>query len=182
LFSDSDLIFIDQLLNEKINAVNQTDFSKEWNSYLVSVYFEHRFELIGNLEDVLLINNKISKVRHKWSCFYIVNNDFTEVFDFMVLVSDFKLSIDTFRANSECFNLNIYVSEKLGASNSNDIVRIVKIARFIIMNEFGLEFDENDNFFLKKNARKPLHECAYIALSAIGSPASVSEIVDLRLI
>jgi len=64
----------------------------------------------------------------------------------------------------------------LGASNSNDIVRIVKIARFIIMNEFGLEFDENDNFFLKKNARKPLHECAYIALSAIGSPASVSEI------
>jgi len=41
LFSDSDLIFIDQLLNEKINAVNQTDFSKEWNSYLVSVYFEH---------------------------------------------------------------------------------------------------------------------------------------------
>jgi len=179
LFSDSDMIFIDQLLNEEINAVNQTDFSKEWNSYLVYVYFGHSFELIGNLEDVLLINNKNSKVRHKWSCFYIVNNDFTDVFDFLVLVSDFKLSLDSFRSKSEYFNINSYVSEKLSNSNSNDILRIVKIARFIIMNEFGLEFDENDNFLLQKNARKPLHECAYSALSAIGSPASVSDITSM---
>jgi hypothetical protein len=47
------------------------------------------------------------------------------------------------------------------------------------MNEFGLEFDENDNFLLQKNVRKPLHECAYSALSAIGSPASVSDITSM---
>lgn len=176
LFHDCDVVCIDQLLNEKINAVNQTDFSKEWNSYLIYVYFSHRFELIGLVEDVLFKKNNNKNGRHNWSSFYLVNNDLTEVFDFLLLVNDYKFALDSSGVNSIYFNINNYVIGKFGVSNSVDVLRISNIARFIIRHEFGHESDGNGNFLLQKNSRKPFHECVYVALETIGSQSSVSEI------
>jgi len=72
LFPDSDVIFIDHLLNEKINLFNQTDFCKEWNSYLIFVYFSHSFELVGLVEDVLFRKNQNKNLKSLKNPFYTI--------------------------------------------------------------------------------------------------------------
>jgi hypothetical protein len=47
------LIIIDDNLNNQINEVNNTNFSNEFNTFLIYSYISDKFDLIGEIEDVL---------------------------------------------------------------------------------------------------------------------------------
>lgn len=178
LIPESDIIYIDNVLNERINELNHTDFTKEWNSYLIYLYFNHSYTLVGQIEDVLFRKNYKNSGRHNWNYFYIINSELSELFDFVLLIDDFSNLIESDRLNDDCFSLSLYIGEKLGISNSEYGFRILELASFLISHEFGIESDGHGNYLLNNNAFLPLHQYAYNALSSIGSQASVTEIVN----
>jgi len=176
LIPESDIIYIDNVLNERINELNHTDFTKEWNSYLIYLYFSRSYTLVGQIEDVLFRKNYKNSGRHNWNYFYIINSELSELFDFVLLIDDFSNLIESDRLNDDCFSLSLYIGEKLGISNSEYGFRILELASFLISHEFGIESDGYGNYLLENNTVLPLHQYAYNALSVIGSQASVAEI------
>jgi hypothetical protein len=180
-FEDSDIIFIDQRINEKINSVNETEFSKEWNSYLIYLYYRFSYQLVGLVEDVLFRKNNKTSGRHNWNFFYVINEEISDCFDFVLFVNDLNLFLDSSAEENDCFNLSEYINNKLDESNIDCVPRILKISKFIIKHEFGLEFEPDDILLLTRKNYVPLYKCVLNVLNKYGSPMSVSEIASMVL-
>jgi hypothetical protein len=176
IFQSKNIIYIDELLNEKINSTNHTDFTVEWNSYLIYVYYSDTHELVGRIDDVLYRKNHISSGRHNWKSFYVVNREILKSIDLILFLNEFNLLLLEKRSSNISLNIEDYVVNKFRFVYSGDLLKLTQIIMFILRNEFELDIDYYGHLALKKNTSKPFHECVYTALSTIGTQASVSEI------
>lgn len=73
---------------DKINQSNNTNFSREFITYILSAYLKDSFSLVGNYEDVLQPKYSNSRTRHNWNNFYLVEKELSVEFDFTSFTND----------------------------------------------------------------------------------------------
>lgn len=175
---NQDFISIDEDLNNLINETNNTNFSNEFISYLMYVYLSDKFELIGNIEDVM--QNKPSNIRnrHNWGRFYLVNRNLCDEFDFEEFTDDIYRRLSERIEENYNFNFNSYLMNFLKNGNASMLSIISPIAEKIINQEFGLCIDLNDNIAFKRNTIKQGYEYAFEALEILEKPSKVTTITE----
>lgn len=170
------LINIEDDLNGLINGVNKTNFSNEFNSFIIYTYFSDKFDLFGEIEDVLLPRYFKSKERHNWENFYLVNKKISRLFSFDDFVNDLDKRLSERIEESYYFNFNSYLLNFSKSTNLDLLFIISKVAEKILNNEFGIHIDTDDNILFARNTLKQGYEYAYEALKLLGKPSKVNEI------
>ena len=172
-------ILIDKDLNHLINEFNNTNFSNEFISYLIYIYLSDRFDLVGNIEDVLQPKHFDSRNRHNWNNLYIVNRKISDEFDFNAFADDLENRLNERNEETYSFNLNSYLINFLKNENVLTLSFLSKIVENIINQEFEIFIDLNDSIVFKRNTVKQVSEYAINALAKIGMPSKLEEIYNL---
>lgn len=173
----SSLIKIDENLAEQINTRNETDFSKEFISYILSVYLNDNFIVIGNIEDILQAKYSTSRNRHNWSNIYIIGKELPKI-DFISLANDISKRKNERIEETYSFNFKSYLSRFMNNIDIESINLISPIVERIINSEFNLSVDIEDNLIFRRNTSKQAFEYSYEALEVLGKPSSVEEITQ----
>ncbi|MCB0540949.1 MAG: hypothetical protein KDE33_25790, partial [Bacteroidetes bacterium] len=171
-------IFIEDDLTVFLNESNDTNFSKEFITYLVYVYISDKFSLLGNLDDVLLPKYFSSRERHNWECFYLIDREVDKIFQFNDFANDIDKRINERIEETYKFNFKSYLSDFLRDDSFDLLEQVTEIAELILNNEFGIYLDLEDNIPFSRNSIKQAYEYAYEALKQLGKPAKVSEITS----
>lgn len=171
-------IFIEDDLTVFLNESNDTNFSKEFITYLVYVYISDKFSLLGNLDDVLLPKYFNSRERHNWECFYLIDKEVDKTFQFNDFANDIDKRLNERIEETYKFNFKSYLSNFLRDDSYDLLEQVTEIAELILNNEFGIYLDLEDNIPFSRNSIKQAYEYAYEALKQLGKPAKVSEITS----
>jgi len=174
---NSELIEVNEELVCQVNKHCKTNFSKNFISYILGIYLNGSYMLVGNIEDVLQpkATNNIS--RHNWNNFYIVNNKL-EKFDFTSFADDIDERLSERLEETYLFNFKSYLSKFICNPDIELIELAFPIAEKILNDEFGLCLDINDNVVFERNTFKQAFEYAYEALELLGKPSKVEEITQ----
>ena len=173
---DQYLIDIDDYLNNLINGANKTNFSNEFNTFIIYTYISDKFDLIGEPEDVLQPKYFISRERHNWNNFYLVNKKISGLFNFLDFANDLSKRSNDRIEESYNLNFNSYLLNFTTSTNLDLLNNISVGAEKILNNEFGIYIDTDDNIRFTRNSLKQAYEYAYEALKLLGKPSKVSEI------
>lgn len=173
------VINIDDDLNNQINEVNNTNFSIEFNTFIIYSYLSDKFDLVGEIEDVLLPKYFNSRDRHNWDNLYLVRQELTALFDFINFVDDIERRENDRIEDTYCFHFRSYLSNFTKGVNASITSLIFPVAEKIINQEFDLIIDLDDNIVFKRNTVKQVHEYAIEALEKLGLPSKIEDIYKL---
>ena len=175
---NQNIIIIDHDSNKHINELNNTNFSAVFNNYLLYACLSNKFDIVGETEGVLLINNNYSKDRHNWKNIYLVKNYFSKEFDFNNFANDVDKRINSRNEETYSFNFKSYLNNFITNNNSSLIPILFPIAEKIINQEFNIIIDLDDNIVFNRNTIKQVNEYAIEALETLGKPSKVEEIFN----
>jgi predicted DNA-binding protein YlxM (UPF0122 family) len=173
------LIIIDEDLNNYINEVNNTNFSVEFNTFIIYSYLSDKFDLVGEIEDVLLPKYFNSRDRHNWDNFYLVKNQLTNEFDFKNFANDIDKRINARNELTYSFHFKSYLNNFIKNEDNSLISIVFHVAERIINQEFDLIIDLDDNIVFKRNTVKQVPEYAIEALEKLGLPSKIEDIYKL---
>ena len=173
------LINIDDQLNNQINEVNNTNFSIEFNTIIIYSYISDKFDLVGEIEDVLQPKYFNSRDRHNWDNFYLVKNQLTNKFDFNNFTNDVDKRINTRNELTYSFHFKSYLNNFFKNEDNSLISVVFPVAERIINQEFDLIIDLDDNIVFKRNTVKQVSEYAIDALEKLGLPSKIEDIYKL---
>lgn len=177
---DVESMYIDintDILN-KINQSNNTNFSKEFITYILSAYLKDSFSFVGNYEDVLQPKYFNSRNRHNWNNFYIVEKGLSLEFDFTSFANDVSNRVSDRIEESYSFNFKSYLSRFLTNNNINVLELLFPICEKIINEEFEIYLDLEENITFKKNTLKQVPEYIIEALEHLGKPSKLNKIYN----
>ena len=160
---------------EWINQKSQTNFTESFLYFILCIYLE-KFEIVGNLSDVLYPHFSKKKNRHNWKRIYLVSKEICPFFDWEGFVSDFSFVLETKTAKKYTLSLREKVSTYL-LDHSIQWERVAVVIALVLKEEFGLQV-EGDHIIIPRNTYKQINEYAYEALEALGVPSYVEEIAD----
>lgn len=173
------LINIDDELNNQINEVNNTNFSIEFNTFIIYSYISDKFDLVGETEDVLQPKYFNSRDRHNWENFYLVKNQLTNEFDFNNFANDIDKRINARNELTYSFHFKSYLNNFIKNEDNSVISIVFPVAEKIINQEFDLIIDLDDNIVFKRNTVKQVPEYAIEALEKLGLPSKIEDIYKL---
>ena len=173
---NQNIIFVDDVLNKLINDNNNTNFSKEFNSIIIYSFISDNYDLVGELDDVLVPRYFNSKERHNWENFYLVKKNISYLLNFNSFVDDIRRRMDARIDKSYNFNFNSYLFSFLDTINLNEINNVSKVAENILFYEFGISINVNHTILFNRNSQKKSYEYAFEALKIIGIPSKVNDI------
>ncbi len=177
--SNQNYLLIDEDLKHLINEINNTNFSKEFISFLIYTFLSERFDLVGNIEDVLQLKFFDSRNRHNWSNLYIVNSSISEEFDFNAFADDLENRLTERNEETYCFNFNSYLINFLKKESLLTLSVISKLAENIVNQEFKIFIDLDDNIVFNRNTVKQVSEFAINILEKLGMPSKLEDIFNL---
>lgn len=163
---------------DKINQSNNTNFSREFITYILSAYLKDSFSLVGNYEDVLQPKYSNSRTRHNWNNFYLVEKELSVEFDFTSFTNDISNRVSDRIEESYSFNFKSYLSKFLSNNNIDFLDLLFPICEKIINEEFEIYLDLEENINFKRNTTRQAHEYAFEALEHLGKPSKVKEIFE----
>ncbi|GAB1450016.1 hypothetical protein MASR2M47_00720 [Draconibacterium sp.] len=164
--SDEDILEINR--NENVN------FNSQFIVYIFSILLKNTHDLIGDTENVFF--NKSTNNQHNWNNFYLVQKDFTWIFDFDKLIQDVYVRLSSKIEEDYKFYFQSYL---LNFQNENCVSKldtITTICETLLFSEFELTIDLEENIVFKKNTFKQVYEYAYEALEKLGVPSKVDAI------
>jgi hypothetical protein len=173
------LIFIDNDLNKQINADNETNFSTQFNTFLIYAYISDKYDLIGEIEDVLLKKHFNARNRHNWSNFYIINKNISDVFNFNAFADDIEDRFNDRNEETYSFNFSSYLNNFASVEDYSFVLQIFPVAEKIINQEFKMIIDLYDNIVFKRNTFKKVSDFAIEALEKLGVPSKIDDIYKL---
>ncbi|MGA9211402.1 hypothetical protein, partial [Kaistella sp.] len=173
----TNIIEIKKDLVNEINDKNKTNFSKEFISYILSVYLSDNYVVIGNVEDILLPKFVNSRNRHNWNDFFIVNKEISDV-DFISFANDISERVNDRIEETYSFNFKSYLSRFISEFDIKVIDSAFLVAEKIINDEFEMYLDLDDNIVFKQNTIKQAYQYSYEALEKLGKPSKVKEVVE----
>lgn len=171
------IIDIDENLTNKINTKSKTNFSTEFISYILAVYLSDNFCIVGNIKDILLPKYSNSRNRHNWKYFFIVKKELAKV-DFISFADDINERLNERIEETYSFNLKSYISRFINNLDIEILDLAFPIAEKILIDEFALYLDLDDNIVFKKNTIKQAFEYSFEALEKLGKPSKVEEITQ----
>lgn len=176
--TDSNYVEITTDILDKINQSNNTNFSREFITYILSVYLKDNFLLVGNHEDVLLPKFMTSRNRHNWNNLYLIDNKLALEFDFTSFTNDISNRVSDRIEESYSFNFKSYLSKFLTNNNIDFLDFLFPICEKIINEEFEIYLDLEESINFKRNTTRQVHEYAFEALEHLGKPSKVKEIFE----
>lgn len=175
---ESMFIEINTDILDKINQSNNTNFSREFITYILSAYLKDSFSVVGNYEDVLQLKYFNSRNRHNWNNLYLVEKELSLEFDFTSFANDISNRISNRIEESYSFNFKSYLSKFLTNNNIDVLDLLFPICEKIINEEFEIYLDLDENINFKRNTIRQVHEYAFEALVHLGKPSKVKEIFE----
>lgn len=175
---ESTYIEINTDILDKINQSSNTNFSREFITYILSAYLNESFSLVGNYEDVLQPKYFNSRNRHNWNNFYLVKKELSLEFDFTSFTNDISNRVSDRIEESYSFNFRSYLSKFLSNNNIDVLDLLFPICENIINEEFEIYLDLEENINFKRNTSRQAHEYAFEALEHLGKPSKVKEIFE----
>lgn len=173
-----DLIEITEELVDKINNLNQTNFSKEFILLILSIYLKNSHTLIGNYEDVLFHKIFNRRERHNWKNFYLASKEI-EILDLESFVNDIWERVTARIEETYSFNFRSYISKFIkGDIDILVIEKIIPIVEKVLNDEFNIYLDIDENIIFERNTYKQGYEYVYEALEELEKPSSVTEITE----
>lgn len=173
------LIIISEYMNKLINEVNKTNFSNEFNTFLIYTYLANEFDIIGEIDDVLLSNYFNSKERYNWKSFYLVSKHLTMQFDFNKFMTDIDNRMKYRNNETYFFPFKSYLNNFVKNDDISLLIKLFPVAEKIINQEFDLIIDRHDNIVFKRNTVKCVPEYAIEALERLGVPSKIEEIYKI---
>uniref|UniRef100_UPI0040476B25 hypothetical protein n=1 Tax=Algoriphagus sp. TaxID=1872435 RepID=UPI0040476B25 len=133
-----DFIFIDYNLACQINNENNTIFTKEFISFIISHSASLSFRILGDSESVLLKKINNSNKKHNWNNFYLINSNLFNFFDFDSFIKDLNLRI-TFKSRKvNWLNFDTYIMQFINKHDESLYLVICPIVETLIFEEFNL--------------------------------------------
>jgi hypothetical protein len=172
------LIEINDTQIEAINSQNQTNFTKEFITYLIYTYLSGNYGLVGDYEGVLISNNSNYRNRYNWNNFYLVKKELVAEFDFILFANDISERLSERLEETYSFSFKSYLSNFLINNNLEVLNSIMDIGEKIVNKEFEIYIDLEDNLIFERNSIKTLPEYIIDALEEIGKPSTVDEIYN----
>ena len=176
---NQDIIIIDEVLKDTINEINQTNFSAEFLSFLIFVNLSDKFDLVGEIDDVLQPKYFNSKDSHQWKIFYLVNKKISSLFNFLGFANDLDKRLSERIEETYGFHFTSYLNNFIKIEDNSQLSMISPIAERIINQEFDLFIDLNDNIVFNRNTIKQVREYVIEALEKLGAPSNIEEIYNL---
>ncbi|MGY0407614.1 MAG: sigma factor-like helix-turn-helix DNA-binding protein [Polaribacter sp.] len=161
-----------------INNTNKTNLSRGFITYILFVYLNNDFTLIGNIADVIQPKYFNSSNRYNWNNLYLIKKELAITIDFNALAKDINNRISNRIEKSYTFSFKSYLSKFLTDNNIDVLDLVFPIAEKIINDEFELYLDLEKNLIFKRNTSKNAYEYAYEALEQLGRPSKVKEIFE----
>ncbi|MBP6754699.1 MAG: hypothetical protein KA210_01030 [Bacteroidia bacterium] len=163
----------------RINNDNGTNFTKQFITFIIYVYFSEKLTLVGNIEDVFQKNYFNNRTRHNWTNFYLVNNEISNEFNFYAFANDVDKRRNEKREETYEFNFKSYLSKFLTNQNLDKLDDIFDVAEKILNNEFNIYLDIDNNIVFERNTNKQVYEYAIDILEEIGEPTKIDKIYQL---
>lgn len=175
---DSMYIEVSSNLVDEINNSNNTNFSREFITYIIFAYLNEDFKLIGNYKDVLQLKRSKYRSRHNWNNIYIIRKELVSEIEISYLMNDISKRIHGRIQESYCFNFKSYLSEFLKSIDIDSLVLLLPVYEKVINEEFEIYLDLDENIIFKRNTIKQVYEYAFEALETLGKPSKVKEIFE----
>ncbi|WP_042246798.1 sigma factor-like helix-turn-helix DNA-binding protein, partial [Jejuia pallidilutea] len=169
---------IDDNIIFKINNSNKTNFSKEFISYTVYIYLFNKYNLIGDIEDILQPTYFNSRKKHNWKNFYLINSKIANEVNFISMADDVDKRLNDRIEETYFFNFKSYLFKFLSNNNYSILNISLPVAEKIINDEFNLFLDLNDNIIFQRNTHKQVPEYIIEALEHLGEPSKLNEIYN----
>jgi len=169
-------IEIDTEIVDRINNINSTNFSREFITYILFVFFGNQFSLIGEFEDILQPKSFKDRNRHNWSNFYLIQSDIVSEIDFISFANDINNRLNDRIEESYSFNFKSYLSRFLTNENIEILDLAFPIGEKIVNDEFNIYLNLSEEIEFKRTTLKLAHEYVYEALDDIGIPSNVRDI------
>ena len=169
-------IYITDKIASNINSLDETNFTKHFITLIISFYYKNKYDLIGNLEDVIIAKDFQNRTRYTWSNIFLISQKLSQNFDFVKFTEDVdKRNLETIE---ETYKLNFksHLSKFLKTEDLFFLDEIFPICEMLINEELGIFLDNEQNIVFERNTYKTLREYAYEALEIIGKPSHIDEI------
>ncbi len=176
---NQNFIIVENHLNNLINETNNTNFSNEFNTFIIYTYFSDYFDIVGEIEDVLLFKYFNSRERHNWKNLYLVNKNLSNKFDFNNFVNNVSNRIQERNEEDYSFNFKGYLNNFKTLIDNSVIPEVFPIAEKIVNQEFDLFIDLDENITFKRKTLKQVSEYAIDALGELGIPSKLEDIYSL---
>lgn len=173
------LVIIDDDLNNLINSVNNTNFSNAFNTLITYSFISNKFDLVGEIEDVLQAKYFNSRSRHNWKNIYLVNKNLSSKFDFSNFINNLNNRIQERNEEDYSFNFKGYLNNFMTIKDNSILPIIFPIAEKIVNLEFDLFIDLDENITFKSKTLKQVSEYAIDALGKLGIPSKLEDIYRL---
>lgn len=175
---DSPIINITSEQVDAINSTNNTDFTREFIIFILSIYLSDKFSLVGNESDVLLHKVSTRKKRYYWKNIYLINKEVNQNANFSHFVKDIARRLNAYTEKSYSLKFKDYFSKFLFSNNQKYFELALPVAKIILKEEFGMELNQEGEIFFKSNSYKQEFEYAYEALEQLNKPSSVTVIFE----
>ena len=173
---DENLILIKDEINDEINFLYDTNFSKNFLIYIFSIYLSNDFTIIGNVEDVLIPKQFNARNRHNWKNIYLIKKEVQEKIDLNKLCEDISLRQQEKINETYTFNFKSYLSRFLIEDDFRILEFIKDDCETIIFEEFNLFLDLDENIVFERTTIKKLPEYISEILEELGEPTTVEDI------
>lgn len=173
--TSGDIIFLTPEQVAVINQKSHTDFTDGFVHFILCIYLD-KYQLVGNLSDVLFPHFSKKKNRHNWKNIYLVTKDIHPYLDWEILVLDICSLLEKKTAKQYEISLREKIAPYLAATPYL-LDRVSKVVALILRQEFDLQI-KGDTLTIPRNTYKQINEYAYEALEALGTPSYVKEIAE----
>ncbi|RUT78024.1 DNA-directed RNA polymerase subunit alpha C-terminal domain-containing protein [Ancylomarina longa] len=168
--------------NERANNINSrygTHFTKNFLTYLFSVYLSDSYNIIGNIKDTLINKQFLSRNRHNWKNIYLVKKEFDQLIDLESLIEDISFRTQEKIEETYSFNFKSYLSRFLKTNNLIISDIIVTFCEKLLIEELDIYLDLDDNIIFNRTTIKGLPEYIIEVLDELGKPTTIEHIYSI---
>ena len=174
---NTDCIVVDEDIVNEVNKYENTDFNSLFINKVLSILLLDKYILIGNEGTILF--NKNCRTEHNWYSTYLVSNKYVKQFDFDKFVNDVSTRLSQRIEEDYSFHFETYLIDFFKVETRDSISNISQIAEFLLLNEFELTIDTEDNIVFKRNIKKQVIDYVYEVLEEKNEPLTVYEIFEV---
>lgn len=173
------IIITDEIYN-KIKSIDQTNFSKEFMTLILSIALDAKFTLLGGSEVINLKKNRVSNPIHVWKNLYLVDRELFTQFDFNKYLDDLRLRtckriIEDYKFNFKSYLLNFCFEKELLISED-----LFSLCEQLLNREFSIYLNIDQEIIFARNTIKPVHEYVREALEDLGVPTH-KKLIEKRI-
>jgi len=169
-------IIINNSLSQHINQISDTNFSKQFITFVIGHLLSSDFSIIGNQQDALLVKFSASKNRHNWKSLYLLEKRLSQKVNIDSLFNDIDHRISLKIEETYKFNLKSYIAKFSSDLTFAEIEILSSFVEEILHEELGLFLDINDQIIFQRNTIKILPEYVEEILEELNKPSTLNEI------